>query len=116
MNDTLKLIGFQKNTVRIRLIDTGKIIDAGDYGFKKLPDDIKSIPACAILCKIEQVTRHNFLPIFFDYNMLYCLLNKMFVIFSQKTRLDRTKWIDCQNIWKDKYLTIEFEKLMKASK
>ncbi|XP_055315454.1 uncharacterized protein LOC129575613 [Sitodiplosis mosellana] len=44
-----------KNSVRIRLIDTGEIIDAGDYGFKKLPDDIKSIPPCAILCRIERI-------------------------------------------------------------
>lgn len=60
-----EFIHFQKNAVRICLIDTGEIIDAGDFGFKKLPDDIKSIPACAFLCKIERVLTYSNFSVFF---------------------------------------------------
>ncbi|XP_031641198.1 uncharacterized protein LOC116352611 [Contarinia nasturtii] len=41
--------------LRIRLIDTGEMIDLEDYNFQKLPADIKSLPPCAFLCKINQI-------------------------------------------------------------
>lgn len=46
---------FQANLLRIRLIDSGEIIDMEENRLKKLPHDIKSLPACAFLCKIDKV-------------------------------------------------------------
>lgn len=43
------------NSVRIRLIDTGEIIDHGQFNLQKLPHDIKSLSAAAFRCKINQV-------------------------------------------------------------
>lgn len=54
LTDTYSL--FQMNSVRVRLIDTGEIIDMErHFSLQKLPDDIKSLPAAAFLCKINQV-------------------------------------------------------------
>lgn len=43
------------NSVRIRLIDTGEIIEHGQFNLQKLPHDIKPLPAAAFRCKINQV-------------------------------------------------------------
>lgn len=40
-----------------QLIDTGEIIDIGENQLRKLSEDIRSLPPCAFLCKIEQVIR-----------------------------------------------------------
>lgn len=46
---------FQTNSLRIRLIDSGELIDMEENQLKKLPEDIKLLPACAFLCKIDKV-------------------------------------------------------------
>lgn len=51
----LFVLHFQMNSVRIRLIDTGEIIEHGQFNLQKLPHDIKLLPAAAFRCKINQV-------------------------------------------------------------
>lgn len=51
----LFVLHFQMNSVRIRLIDTGEIIEHGQFNLQKLPHDIKSLPTAAFRCKINQV-------------------------------------------------------------
>lgn len=47
------------NSVRIRLIDTGEVIEHGQFNLQKLPHDIKSLPAAAFRCKINQVWTYD---------------------------------------------------------
>lgn len=53
--DTHLPMFFQMNSMRAHLIDTGETVDIELRKLQKLPDDIKSLPATAFRCKINQV-------------------------------------------------------------